>query len=594
MSGKFIRRTLRNILLRDRPYFAHLALTHRCNLHCRFCHIPETRFTELDTEGMKRVIDVLDQLGVAVISISGGGEPLLRNDFDEIVNYADEKGLYTKLTSNGTMPLDRYRRLLASSVKEIGISLDGVEGEDLPFSHVGQRILQAIHYLDGNLPEGKHLTLNVTVTAANHRAVPTIVAYCAREFPHARVWLNPVVSGEGKLRTVTDGALNPGYMETCSSPTLLSAGFYTKAVWQQYRNERFNWGCLAGNLFFDVKPNGDLWMCQDHPSRQPLNVLEPGFSTKLKTADFSHRRECSGCTYSCYLVPQKGFEWRNWPDMAGLWWMANTQPGEECRAVADRKGWVAGLLQLCADRLLPAFGKAVFGSLLALLLMVGQISGQPGPVLTDPEGLVAKMEERNAARQQTLPAYEGTRRYIADNQQLGKHAETTATFRFLPPSTRSIEVTRRAGSGIVHRLVIEPILAAERAAAAGKGGRRDVDICRRNYLFEYVGYDADRRAWIFTAEPRTPNKYLFRGRIWVDEADFGISRIEGQPAKSPSYWVKQTAFVHEYQRHDVFWLPAHHESVAELRVFGQSTLTIDYSGYKLATAPASTVSAAIR
>ena len=73
MSAKFIQRTLRNVVIRDHPYFAHLALTHKCNLRCRFCHIQDERFEELDTDGMKRVIDVLDEMGVGVLSVSGGG-----------------------------------------------------------------------------------------------------------------------------------------------------------------------------------------------------------------------------------------------------------------------------------------------------------------------------------------------------------------------------------------------------------------------------------------------------------------------------------------------------------------------------------------
>ncbi len=72
MTGKFVLRTLRAVMVPGRPYFAHLAITHRCNLRCRFCHGTETRFIELDTEGTKRVIDALGQLGVGVVSISGG------------------------------------------------------------------------------------------------------------------------------------------------------------------------------------------------------------------------------------------------------------------------------------------------------------------------------------------------------------------------------------------------------------------------------------------------------------------------------------------------------------------------------------------
>ncbi len=286
MSAKFIRRTLRNVVLRNRPYFAHLALTHKCNLRCRFCHIQETQFEELDTASMKRAIDVLDQIGVGVLSISGGGEPLLRNDFDLIINHAAGKGLYTKITSNGTMPRDRYDRLLASGIREISISLDGVEGNDLPFSHTGPAILRTIRHLHDHLPVGKQLTLNVTVTDANRAQIPNIVAYCAREYPNAKVWLNPVVTGTGKLRSLTQIKVDPAAAEACDSPTLLRAPFYDAGVREQYQREVYDWGCRAGELFFDVKPNGDVWACQDQPAQKPLNVLEPDFAHKLHDADF--------------------------------------------------------------------------------------------------------------------------------------------------------------------------------------------------------------------------------------------------------------------------------------------------------------------
>ncbi len=72
MTGTFLKRTLRTVVAPGRPYFAHLAITHRCNLRCRFCHVTDSPFKELDTEPTKHVIDALDRMGIAVISISGG------------------------------------------------------------------------------------------------------------------------------------------------------------------------------------------------------------------------------------------------------------------------------------------------------------------------------------------------------------------------------------------------------------------------------------------------------------------------------------------------------------------------------------------
>ncbi len=356
MTGKFIRRTMRNVIFPKQPYFAHLAITHRCNLKCRCCHVTATRFAELDTASFKRVIDVLDRTGVAVISISGGGEPLLRQDFDEIINYAASRGLYVKITSNGTMPRAAYERLLKSRIEEIGISLDGVRGSDLPFSHIGAPILFTLRYLNDNLKPGQKLTINVTVTESNRSQVQEILDFCALHYPRARVWLNPVVTGEGALRTRTVAKTKPDYLRNCRSPTLLSAQFYADAAEQQYRQEKFDWGCLAGEQLFDVKPNGDFWLCQDKPSPVKLNVLAPDFAEKRRRLNLESRRDCPGCLYSCYYVVQNSFHPKNWPDVAQLWWTVRTEPDSVQRKAAERFGWAAGLLALLLPRALQRAG----------------------------------------------------------------------------------------------------------------------------------------------------------------------------------------------------------------------------------------------
>jgi MoaA/NifB/PqqE/SkfB family radical SAM enzyme len=350
MGWKYAFRTIRNAIFHRRPYFAHLATTHRCNMRCRFCHIQESPCDELDLKGMKRVIDILDQMGIGVISVSGGGEPLLREDSVAILDYAAEKGLYTKITSNGTVSPDRYRELLQSKVAEIAISLDGVDGDDLPYSHVSPKILKTVRRLNDNLPKGKSLTLNVTISQNNRARVDEIVHYCTREYPRARIWLNPVVVGDGKLRTGHMSKVSPDYLRKVNSPVLVKANFFIQAAEEQYRNATFNWGCLAGAFSFDIKPNGDFWICQDQPSRPPLNILDPDFIEKHRRADFSYRSECSGCTYSCYFVTQKLFEPCNWADLGRMWWTLATGPNERCRSIARKYGWFAGLLYFCTLR----------------------------------------------------------------------------------------------------------------------------------------------------------------------------------------------------------------------------------------------------
>ncbi len=579
MAGKFIARTLRNVIWRERPYFAHLALTHRCNMRCRFCHVQDSRFQELDTEGMKKVIDVLDDSGVAVISISGGGEPLLRSDFAEIIDYAAGKGMYTKITSNGTLPRAKYEQLLGSRINEIGISLDGVRGHDIPFSHVGQPILGTLRYLNDHLPPGRALTINVTVSEANRGQVDEIVGYCAREFRRARVWLNPVVVGEGSLRTAAPRPVSPDYLRRSKSPTLLSAGFYTRGVEKQCGQEVFDWGCLAGQLFFDVKPNGDYWLCQDQPSPAPLNLLDPDFRKKLRAADLSARRKCSGCTYSCYYVVQNGFQLRHWPDMAAMWWRTHTEPDDRCVAVAEKYGWVAGLCSFLFARLpAPSLSRALH-SLLLLLVAVLMLSAGGPPETTNAAQVLERMEQANAQRQQRLKSWTSIRRYRTENTRLRRWAAATAEVRYTAPNTKTYAILDRAGSKLIVSRVIEPLLAAERDSARADQ-RAETDVSRKNYEFARFRFDRETSSYVFDAVPRKPGKYNFRGQVWIDAGSYGIRRIEGEPARPPSFWVKRIHFVHDYARFGEFWLPVRNHSDVQLRVFGHSALDIQYSDHQ--------------
>lgn len=354
MTAKFVLRTFRNVVFRDRPYFAHLTATHgngRRGVRRDAAGRPE----EMDTEGMKQVVDVLDRTGVAVLSVVGGGEPLSRPDLPAILSYAARKGMYTRVTSQGKMPLARYAELLKSGVKEIAISLDGVRGNDAPFESVEPRALRTIRYLNDNIPPAKLLTLKIAVARAGCEQVEDLVSFCATEFPKALVWLHPVNVGSGETLPPPEARVDPDYFRRCEPATLLRLEFYEEELEGQYRTDESQWGCRAGRLFFAVEPNGDFRICKGQPSREPLNVLEADFRKKLKGMDFSYRRECAGCSYSGYMVTQRGFEPRNWVDMAVLWWFANTRPGDRCRDVAYKYGWFAGLMSYCGSRMIGRY-----------------------------------------------------------------------------------------------------------------------------------------------------------------------------------------------------------------------------------------------
>jgi hypothetical protein len=60
--------------------------------------------------------------------------------------------------------------------------------------------------------------------------------------------------------------------------------------------------------------------------------------------------------------------------------------------------------------------------------------------------------------------------------------------------------------------------------------------------------------------------------------------MEGQPAKSPSFWIKDTHIDSTWAKVGEFWLIQHSQSVSHIRMGGLATLTIDYSDYQITEA----------
>ena len=103
-----------------------LYLTNQCNLLCDFCSIQaRERMEELSLDKIKEIVDEISELGAKELHLTGG-EPTIRNDLEEIVDYVIKKGLNTRLITNGTLlSKERLIGLNRLGLKSIMISLDG-------------------------------------------------------------------------------------------------------------------------------------------------------------------------------------------------------------------------------------------------------------------------------------------------------------------------------------------------------------------------------------------------------------------------------------------------------------------------------------
>jgi hypothetical protein len=218
---------------------------------------------------------------------------------------------------------------------------------------------------------------------------------------------------------------------------------------------------------------------------------------------------------------------------------------------------------------------------LYFLVFIGVAAAQDSnPLLPSANDVVGKMMAHDNQRQAALHGYTGLRRYVLENPQHHKRAEMLVTMACLDNGSKEFQRVSESGWGTARSHVFPKLLEGE-SEASRPDVRERSRITPQNYSFEMVGQDYvnQRLAYVMEIAPKTQNKYLIQGRMWVDAQDYAIVRVEGKPAKNPSFWIKSVHFVHTYQKTGPFWLPASDRSITDARIIGATELTIEYFDY---------------
>jgi PqqA peptide cyclase len=162
-----------------RPYTLVAELTYRCPLRCVYCSNPldyARHDRELDTATWQRVFREAEDLGVVQLNLTGG-EPLIRDDLERLIEEARRLDLYTNLITSG-IPLspERLRGFRALGLDNVQLSIQDVEAgaSDRIAGHRSfTRKLEVARWVkDAGFP----LTLNVVLHRHNLDRVPEIVA----------------------------------------------------------------------------------------------------------------------------------------------------------------------------------------------------------------------------------------------------------------------------------------------------------------------------------------------------------------------------------------------------------------------------------
>jgi len=200
------------------------------------------------------------------------------------------------------------------------------------------------------------------------------------------------------------------------------------------------------------------------------------------------------------------------------------------------------------------------------------------------EVIVAQLGKRNQQRAAALHAYASKRSYRLEYRGFpsDRNAAMEVVTHYQSPQNKTFDVVTQSGSKLIQSKVFAKLLESEREASSAEH-QSQTALTPDNYVFTLLGSRPSQYGGCYRlgVEPRHDNKFLYRGEICVNAADFAVESIDAEPAKSPSFWIKKTRIAHRYQRIGEFWLPASNQTVTSVRLGGTATLSILYSGYEM-------------
>jgi radical SAM protein with 4Fe4S-binding SPASM domain len=258
------------------PLRMDLALTFKCTNNCIHCYAGGPHETaELNTSQWKEVIDRLSQIGIFILTFTGG-EPTLREDLPELLQYAQKKGMVTGLITNGRKLKDKeyVKTLEKAGLDFVQVTLESHKPKihDLMTAAKGSW-KETVAGIKNAAQSQIYVTTNTTLSKYNASEFLRTIDYI-KELNVAAFGCNSLIYS-GKANAIsqefalTIEALNELLPKIRDKAQQLNLKFlwYTPTQYCRFDPVQLGLGvksCTAAMINMCVGPNGDVYPCQSY------------------------------------------------------------------------------------------------------------------------------------------------------------------------------------------------------------------------------------------------------------------------------------------------------------------------------------------
>ena len=299
----------------NKPYHVQWMVTRRCNYRCKGCNVwQEQDEKELSTEEIKKGLDILKELGVIEIVLSGGN-PLLREDIGEIIEYAS-RYFVTTVYDNGSMAAQKIDALRKAGF--VAISIDSLDAEKNDYiKGVSGSLKKAMDAVEKLRKEGIRVSVTPTISKLNlHEVLDVTNYFLQRRVP---VWfsLYSFDSSDEACQLFKIGKKSDEFMITdrramiklCDDLTelkkkndnVLVTKRLLEAVKALYLENKRTWQCRALQNFFMIDHLGRVAGCHLYDPLVSIFDLPKAWNSEQFDILRKTYNNCTRCTYLCYI-----------------------------------------------------------------------------------------------------------------------------------------------------------------------------------------------------------------------------------------------------------------------------------------------------
>ncbi|MFB6089245.1 MAG: radical SAM/SPASM domain-containing protein [Candidatus Aenigmatarchaeota archaeon] len=280
-----------------RPVALRWNLTYRCNLSCEYCNLSECadKDNELSTEKIKAVLKEMSNAGVKRISFSGG-EPLLREDIGEIIDYTRKVGITPTMNSNAILVPEKI-----SELKNLGLLKISLDGTKEVHNMTRGRYEDTIKGLEIAIENNIKTTLCTTFTKENYGELDDLVEIAEKYETVIAIQratnlyenfsgAHRILPKKEEIKEKMDEIIN---LKKRKPSVIRNSIRHLNLIKNYPKHKKIR--CTAGKLFCIVLPDGTVTPCDRIKVKQDLPSLkENSFDRAFSELE---RVNCNGCCF---------------------------------------------------------------------------------------------------------------------------------------------------------------------------------------------------------------------------------------------------------------------------------------------------------